>query len=44
MSFEKKELHVVAPLDVVEGERYKEPIKDDTISVDIENIYNVIRR
>ena len=42
VSFENEELWVVAPLDVLEGEKYTESIRDDTSNIEIENIYNVI--
>lgn len=40
--FEKKSLHVVVPLDPMEGSCYTEPVHDDESDDDIGCIYKII--
>jgi hypothetical protein len=42
MSFEIGTLHMIAPLDLNEGDRYNEPVDEDVQSSIIENIYKII--
>jgi len=44
MTFEKKELRVIVPLDPTEGARYTELVCDDEEDHDIEYIYKMIMR
>jgi len=44
MIFEKKSLHVVVPLDPMEGSRYTEPVHDDESVNELECIYKIITR
>lgn len=44
MTFEKKELGVIFPLDSTEGARYTKPIRDYYKEEDIKKIYNLILR
>jgi len=41
MSFEKKSLHVVVPLDLVEGPRYTAPVRDYESDDDLDQIYKI---
>jgi hypothetical protein len=40
MSFETDTLHIIAPLDPNEGDRYNEPMNED-VELIIENIYQI---
>ena len=42
MIFERKSLHVVVPLDPVEGSRYIEPMRDYDSDDDLDCIYKII--
>lgn len=39
MIFEKKALHIVVPLDPVEGMRYIEPVRDEDSDDELDCIY-----
>lgn len=41
MIFEKKSLHVVVPLDPIEGPRYTKPIRDYECNDDLDQIYKI---
>jgi hypothetical protein len=44
MTFEGNGLKVIAPLDLDEGCRYTEPIKEEDYAYDLENIYKLTTR
>jgi hypothetical protein len=44
MTFEGDGLRVIAPLDLDEGPRYIEPIREDDRAYELENIYKLIAR
>jgi len=44
MIFEKKPLHVIVPLDPLEGSRYIEPVYDYESDDDLDCIYKIIAR
>lgn len=41
MTFKKKSLRVVVPLDPVEGERYTEPVRDEESEDELDCIYQI---
>jgi len=41
MTFEKKSLRVVVPLDLAEGERYTEPVRDEGSDDKLDCIYQI---
>jgi len=41
MTFEKKSLHVIIPLDLVEGSRYTELVRDYESDDDLDYIYKI---
>jgi hypothetical protein len=44
MSFEGNDLKFIAPLDLDEGRRYADPIREEDRTYDLENIYKLIAR
>lgn len=45
MSFERKSLHVIVPLDPVEGSRYTETVRDyEESDYDLDKIYKIMVR
>jgi hypothetical protein len=42
MSFELEDLRVVAPLDLEEGDRYVEPVREDLDNIEYDHFYKVI--
>jgi len=44
MIFDKKSLHVVVPLDPVEGSCYTEPVHDNEYDNDLDCIYKITMR
>lgn len=42
MTFEKKSLRVVVPLDLAEGECYTEPMRDEGSADKLDDIYHII--
>ena len=44
MKFEKKSLHIIIPLDPVEGSHYTKPIHDYESDDDLDYIYKIITR
>jgi hypothetical protein len=41
MTFERDGLRVITPLDPDEGQRYKEPIREEDCAYELENIYKL---
>lgn len=44
MTFEKKSLHIMVPLDPTEGPRYTEPVQDYESDDDLDQIYKITTR
>jgi hypothetical protein len=44
MTFDKDGLRVIAPLDIDEGSRYIEPIREEDHTYELENIYKLTTR
>jgi hypothetical protein len=44
MTFERDGLRVIAPLDLDEGQRYTEPIREEDHAYKLENIYKLTTR